>query len=182
MKKAQPQYILPTRFRIRRDVFENFGVHVFSSTWRSEADNLAKRLAGSEKKAKTSLFNQAILALSPVLVHGFQFTGYENNIAQHQMLALEQYPGELLVKSLARHWADVWLETAYSNISQSQISQQAQKLYDLIDDTGKGWVEKSVLDALKDDKNSIRYSALPSLIAAKYATSGPSEINGRIIK
>ena len=182
MRKIQPQYILPTRFRIRRDVLGNFGVHVFSSNWRSEADNLAKRLAGNEKRAKTSLFNQAVLALSPVLVHGFRFTGYEENVAQHQMLALEQYPGELLVKSLARHWADVWLETAYSNISQSQISQQAQKLYDLIDDTGKGWVEKSVLDALKDDKNSIRYSALPSLIAAKYATSGPSEINGRIIK
>ena len=182
MKKAQPRYILPTRFRLRNDVLGNFGVHVFSSSWCSEADNLAKRLAVSEKRAKTSLFNQAVLALSPVLVHGFRYTGYEENSPLYQMLALEQYPGEMLVKSLARHWADVWLETTFSNISQSQISQQSQKLYDLIDDTGKGWVEKSVLDALKDDKNRIRYSALPSLIAAKYATSGPSEINGRTIR
>ncbi|RJQ25594.1 DUF3893 domain-containing protein [Candidatus Parcubacteria bacterium] len=180
--KNQHQFILPTRFRLRHNMLGHFGVHLFTSSWRSEADNLAKQLAGSEKRAKTTLFNQAILSLSPVLVHGFRFTGYEGDTRLHQMLALEQYPGETLVKSLAKHWADVWLETSFSNLPSQQVAQQSQKLYDLIEDTGKGWVEKSALDALNDNKNGIRYSALPSLIAARFAANGSSVINGRNIK
>ncbi len=143
---------------------------------------MAKILSGSDRNAKTSLFNQAILALSPVLVHGFKYTGKQANAPLYQMLALEQYPGEALVKSLARNWADVWLESSFPNVSRSQILQNSQKLYDLIEDTGKGWIEKSTLDALKDDKNNIRFSALPSLIAARFAAAGLSEINGHTIK
>jgi hypothetical protein len=177
-KKIQLQHILPTRFRLRRETLSNLGVHVLTSNWKSEADDLATRLSGTKKRAKTGFFNQALLALSPVLVHGIKYAGMEDNFALHQMLALEKYPGEALVKSLARHWADVWLEASFANHKASE----SRKLYELIEDTGKGWVEKSIQDALSNGKNNIRFSALPSLISAQFVGAGPSIINGREIK
>lgn len=182
-QKLQHQFILPTRFRLHQNLLDNFGVHVFTSNWRKEADDLARSLSGNVRSAKTSLFNQAVLALSPVLVHGFnKYTGTQPNMPLYQMLALEQYPGVPLVKSLAKHWADVWLETSFANVPDGCIRQQSQRLYDLIEDTGAGWVEKSAQEALTDQSSGIRYSALPSLIAARFASTGVSEINGKAIK
>lgn len=177
-KKLPPQLILPTRFRLRTEALNKLGVHVFTSNWKSEADNLATRLSGFKKQARTGFFNQAILALSPVLVHGIKYAGMQDNSALHQMLALEQYPGEALVKSLAQNWADVWLESSFANHKTSE----SQKLYDLIQETGKGWQEKSILDALSNGKNNLQFAALPSLISAKFVADGPSMINGREIK
>ena len=182
-KKFQHTNILPARFRLRSDVLENIGVHVYSSSWLAEANSLARQLeSGAEKKAKIRLFNQVVLALSPVLVHGFKPTGFIGNGQAYQMLALDQYPGQALITSLARHWADVWLETSYSHIAHQHLMRNTQHLFDLIDEPGEGWVEKNALEALKDNRDSIRYSALPSLIAAQFAASGPSEINGHTIR
>ncbi len=179
-KKNPAQYILPARFRLQKDLLADFGVHVFSSIWQTEANDLAKKLSGKVINAKTGLFNQAVLALSPVLVHGFKKTGGPWDKPIYQMLALEQYPGEHLVKSLAKNWADVWLKTSFPDIFPHN-NIQAQRLYDLLDDTGDGWVAKSALEALAEKENGIRFSALPSLLAAHFASKGPSNINGHKI-
>jgi len=182
-RKITPQNLLPTRFRLRMDTLGEKSIHVFTSTWWGEASSVAKQLAqNSSMNAKTGFFNQAVTALSPVLVHGFKRTSVYPQPPLYQMLALSQYPGENLVNSLARHWADIWLDTSFPNVSSSTIKNGSAKLYDLIHASQEKWTETNVSEALTDEKNNLRYSALPSLIASQFVSGGSTTIFDREMK
>ena len=182
-QKSTLQNLLPTRFRLCKDALEKKSVYVFTSTWWEEANNVAKELSQDNSlNAKTGFFNQAVTSLSPVLVHGFKKTNVYPQPSLFQMLALNQYPGENLINSLACNWADIWLETTFSSLSSVAIKNRSEKLYDLIHASNEKWVEKNLLEALSDGKNSLRYSALPSFIAAQFASCGSTTIFGREIK
>ncbi len=71
----------------------------------------AKQLAQSSfMNAKAGFIKSGGDCLSSILVHGFRKTSVYPQPPIYQMLALSQYPGENLVNSLARHWADIWLK------------------------------------------------------------------------
>lgn len=181
--KITPQNLLPTRFRLRMDALGEKRIHVLTSTWWGEASNVAKQLAqNSSMNAKTGFFNQAVTALSPVLVHGFKKTSVYPEPPIFQMLALNRYPGVNLVNSLARHWADIWLGTSFPNVTPSTIKNDSEKLYELIQTSTETWVETTVSEALSDGRNNLRYAALPSLIASQFVACGSSTIFDREIK
>jgi hypothetical protein len=57
------------------DALGEKSIHVLTSNWWGEANYVAKQLAqSSSMNAKTGFLNQAVTALSPVLVHGFRKT------------------------------------------------------------------------------------------------------------
>ena len=182
-RKITPQNLLPTRFRLRMDTLGEKGIHVLTSAWWGEANNIAKQLAQqTSMSAKTGFFNQAVTALSPVLVHGFKKTSVYPQPPLYQMLALSQYPGENLVNSLACNWADIWLDTSYPNVPASTIKNSSERIYDLIQTAQEKWVETTIREALSDGRSNLRYSALPSLIASQFVASGSSTIFDREIK
>ena len=182
-RKIIPQNLLPTRFRLRMDALGEKSIHVLTSNWWGEANYVAKQLAqSSSMNAKTGFLNQAVTALSPVLVHGFRKTSVYPQPPLYQMLALNQYPGENLVNSLARHWADIWLDTSFPNVSALTIKNSSEKLYDLIHSSQQRWAETTVAEALSDGRNNLRYSALPSLIASQFVAGGQSSFFDREIK
>lgn len=182
-RKPIPQNLLPTRFRLRMDSLGEKRIHVFTSTWWGEANYVAKQLAqNSSINAKTGFFNQAVTSLSPVLVHGFKRTSVYPQPPIYQILALNQYPGENLVNALARHWADIWLDTSFPNVPTSTIKNCSERLYELIQTSTERWVETTIFDALTNGENNLRYSALPCLIASQFVSCGSTTIFDREIK
>lgn len=182
-RKITPQNLLPTRFRLRMDTLGEKRIHVLTSAWWGEANNIAKQLAQqTSMNAKTGFFNQSVTALSPVLVHGFKKTSVYPQPPLYQMLALSQYPGENLVNSLACNWADIWLDTSFPNLPASTIKNSSERIYDLIQTAQEKWVETTIYEALSDGRSNLRYSALPSLIASQFVSCGSSTIFDREIK
>lgn len=177
------QNLLPTRFRLRMDALGDMPIHVITSSWWGEANNVAKQLAqNSSMNAKTGFLNQAVTCLSPVLVHGFKKTSVNLQPPTYQMLALNRYPGENLINALACHWADIWLNTSFPNLPSSTIKNSSERLFELIQTTKEKWVESTIFEVLNTGKNNLRYSALPSLIASQFVSCGSTTIFDREIK
>lgn len=183
-RKPEYPYVLPTRFRLRTAALCDLGVHVFDNHWYAAACQVLRELRPrSDKKPRISLFNQAVLALSPVLAHGYRKVGYHPQGGErYQMLALEEYPGAPLVAALTRAWADVWLTADFKDLPSARVQCTAATLLAQVQEPGSGWQAISALDALQDTVGGIRYSALPSLLAACLAHSEPMRINGRDIQ
>lgn len=184
-RKIDYDHVLPTRFRIRANALENFQVHTCKNSWFSDAKDILKSLRalepaksrrGDNEWPELRFLNQALLALSPMLVHGYEVVGKET-----QLLALDRYPGPSLISRLALQWSDIWIKKRFKELAPDILDEKVRILQEKIKAAQDDWRPVSALDALKEKDGLLRYPAIPSLFAAYMAQNGPSQIFGQTV-
>ncbi len=155
---------------IFRDVFSQF---------KSELEGKLKNKVGEYIGIPFRQLNNALIAIFPAIVYGFEFQKMDGNRKPiYTCLAIgnTSSPAELPdledVRHVIREWAQLWVESKYivENIPADEIKTMKSKLMTAINSPLTDWnwkriAVKKLLDMFNPNE-AINYKALPSFLAA----------------
>lgn len=169
--------IMPLRFRINRSALEGLELSVLDCDWHRRLMSFMQEMAQLDGrrihrniKPPYALFNTALLAMSPVVVHGL--IGFQYN----QIMALAACPTESMVREVALGWVEQWSQKWFANVKDAARRIALSKLYEGL--ASSRWRMIAANEALTDGK--LRYRAIPSLLASLLAGK-QSKVGDRLI-
>lgn len=135
--------------------------------------------------------NNALMAMFPTLVHGFEDVGKKPLstpcVAIVQSSESFQIPDPENIRHVIREWAQLWLERSYitENIPEDERATLRSKLLAILNKPIQDWkwrrFSTNQLLSSFDPKQSLNYTALPSIFAA-LVHGKTSTVHGRHIQ
>ncbi|WP_333086310.1 MULTISPECIES: pPIWI_RE module domain-containing protein [unclassified Microcoleus] len=180
--KTNPSFALPARMDLAIDSLSDVKIAVlmfpFAKEVKDFCQDIEKVLRNKNKiYAPYRQLNNAILACSSTLTHGFEYLETVNYISQYRALAVGtggelNIPTREQIHELIYIWAQTWtkqyLEKTGSQGNREEIKSACDRFLKAIDGIPESWHWESIaLETLIkhiNSQNSLSYQAIPSLL------------------